>query len=294
MFNKHAFLIIAHNKFDQLQLLLDLLDDKRNDIYVHIDKKVRCFPHLYTKFAGLNILKNRIDVRWGDVSQIETEILLFETALRNGDYNCFHLISGVDLPIKSNDYIHNFINLHPNIEFVGFSPTTSKSLEKYVLKYHILTKHYKNNNLITKLIIPPLRILTESIINLFYKHRINIELKKGPNLVSITQDFCKYIVERKNNIIKYYQHTRCCDEIFLQTLLWNSPFKKNIYNKENEFEGCMRLIDWNRGWPYIWGQDIEYDKKLILSSNCFFARKFDIDKYPEIISYIKNKENHNE
>ena len=31
MFNKHAFLIIAHNKFDQLQLLLDLLDDKRND-----------------------------------------------------------------------------------------------------------------------------------------------------------------------------------------------------------------------------------------------------------------------
>lgn len=166
MFNKHAFLIIAHNKFDQLQLLLDLLDDKRNDIYVHIDKKVRCFPHLYTKFAGLNILKNRIDVRWGDVSQIETEILLFETALRNGDYNCFHLISGVDLPIKSNDYIHNFINLHPNIEFVGFSPTTSKSLEKYVLKYHILTKHYKNNNLITKLIISSLRILTESIINL--------------------------------------------------------------------------------------------------------------------------------
>ena len=32
----------------------------------------------------------------------------------------------------------------------------------------------------------------------------------------------------------------------------------------------------------------------VLSSNCFFARKFDIDKYPEIISYIKNKENHNE
>ena len=52
---KHAFLIIAHNKFNQLQLLLNLLDDERNDIYVHIDKKVKDLPHLYIKFAGLII-----------------------------------------------------------------------------------------------------------------------------------------------------------------------------------------------------------------------------------------------
>ena len=36
---KHAYLIIAHNNWKQLSLLLSVLDDERNDIYIHIDKK---------------------------------------------------------------------------------------------------------------------------------------------------------------------------------------------------------------------------------------------------------------
>lgn len=36
---KHAYCIIAHNNLEQLQRLLLLLDDPRNDIYIHIDKK---------------------------------------------------------------------------------------------------------------------------------------------------------------------------------------------------------------------------------------------------------------
>ena len=36
---KHAYLIIAHSNLKQLQQLLLLLDDPRNDIYIHIDAK---------------------------------------------------------------------------------------------------------------------------------------------------------------------------------------------------------------------------------------------------------------
>ena len=36
---KHAFLIIAHKLDFTLSTLLSLLDDKRNDIFIHIDKK---------------------------------------------------------------------------------------------------------------------------------------------------------------------------------------------------------------------------------------------------------------
>lgn len=38
---KHAYMIIAHNEFDLLEILVRLLDDPRNDIYVHIDAKVK-------------------------------------------------------------------------------------------------------------------------------------------------------------------------------------------------------------------------------------------------------------
>ncbi|MDN5954725.1 MAG: hypothetical protein L0H99_12605 [Loigolactobacillus coryniformis] len=35
----HAYLIIANRNFKQLNLLLRLLDDSRNDIYLLIDQK---------------------------------------------------------------------------------------------------------------------------------------------------------------------------------------------------------------------------------------------------------------
>lgn len=288
MSNKHAFLIMAHSNFKQLQLLVNLLDDSRNDIFVHIDKKSKILPQLEAKHAGLVCLKKRIDVRWGDVSQIETELLLFETAFNHGPYECYHLLSGVDLPIKSNDYIHDFIKKHPNTEFVGFSPETSDSLLKKVCRYHLFTKHYRNKSFAKKVFYSGTRCFVEAIVNLFVKRKCKEELKKGANWVSITHDFCKYILHRKNELIKQYQHTFCCDEIFIQTLLWNSPFKSRIYSLREEFEGCMRLIDWNRGRPYVWGSDKLNDENQISSSKSLFARKFDMNKHPEIVSYIRN------
>lgn len=36
---KHAYLIMVHGNFKILKVLLRLIDDERNDIYVHVDKK---------------------------------------------------------------------------------------------------------------------------------------------------------------------------------------------------------------------------------------------------------------
>lgn len=33
---KHAYLIMAHNNFELLRVLVKLLDDKRNDIYIYM------------------------------------------------------------------------------------------------------------------------------------------------------------------------------------------------------------------------------------------------------------------
>ena len=37
--DKHAYCIMAHGNWKQLQLLLDIIDDRRNDIYLHVDAK---------------------------------------------------------------------------------------------------------------------------------------------------------------------------------------------------------------------------------------------------------------
>ncbi len=48
---KHAYLIMAHNNFDQLAMLCRLLNDERNDLYVMIDSKVINPPPSITYLA---------------------------------------------------------------------------------------------------------------------------------------------------------------------------------------------------------------------------------------------------
>ena len=87
---KHAFLIIAHNEPEILKILLSMLDDKRNDVYLHIDKRSeKLFQEITSyqmKNGELYLIDKRMKVYWGDISQVEVEYLLFETALKNGPY----------------------------------------------------------------------------------------------------------------------------------------------------------------------------------------------------------------
>lgn len=126
---KHAFLIIAHNEYPVLEVLLSMLDDERNDIYLHIDKRAtelfQQIKKVKMQKAGFYLIENPIKVYWGDISQVQVEYLLFETALSHGPYAYYHLLSGTDLPIKSQDYIHAFFqqNYNPQIQISAESET---------------------------------------------------------------------------------------------------------------------------------------------------------------------------
>ena len=57
---RHAYLIIAHNEPEILQMLISALDDARNDIYVHIDKKskldIKSFKIYYVSVSQILVL----------------------------------------------------------------------------------------------------------------------------------------------------------------------------------------------------------------------------------------------
>ena len=54
---KHAYLIIAHNEFEILKRLIQALDDERNDIYIHFDRKLNHYPDCRTSYAKLTFLE---------------------------------------------------------------------------------------------------------------------------------------------------------------------------------------------------------------------------------------------
>lgn len=51
---------------------------------------------------------DRVDVRWGDYSVVEAELKLLRAAVAE-NYQYFHLISGMDLPLKPQAEIHVFL-----------------------------------------------------------------------------------------------------------------------------------------------------------------------------------------
>ncbi|MBS5854536.1 MAG: beta-1,6-N-acetylglucosaminyltransferase [Clostridia bacterium] len=282
---KHAYLILAHNNFYTLKVLLKLLDNENNDIYIHIDKKTRNVP----KEEILSVVQKSnlhwvtpIKTYWGHSSLVNAELKLIKTAILNVEYEYLHLISGVDLPLKKQSEIHKFFEDNKGKEFVGFS-NLKNNYEDRVKYYYWLQKYEKNSKIIAKL----QEILTkfQKILKVNRLKNSNINIQKGCQWVSITGDFAKYIIKQEKWIQKFFANTNCSDELLMQTILINSPFAKNIYNKNDEYKSCLREIDWERGSPYVWKKE---DKDILLSSNNIFARKFDENVDKEIMKIIMN------
>ena len=83
---KFAYLIIVHTRFDQVAKLLELLDDEKNDLYVHIDEKVANSFDIFQRTLKPSVQKSKIylvnphNVTWGGKSQIEAELELLKAA----------------------------------------------------------------------------------------------------------------------------------------------------------------------------------------------------------------------
>lgn len=283
---KHAFLILAHNEYDVLRLQVSLLDNIHNDIFILIDKKSDMPENIETKYSRIYFLEDRLDIRWGDISVVKAEILLFKFALNFAPYMYYHLLSGVDLPIKPINKILAFFEeewLAGRKEFVGF--VKNEEWKDNVERFHLFTRNYKTSGLKGEIYLR-CRSYGERVVNTFFHRDNSLTFKKGATWVSITEDFCRFLISNEEFILKRFNYTCCADEIFLQTVLWNSPFKDNIYSLEDEYEGCMREIDWNRGNPYVWGENVEEDYAILKKSNKLFARKFS-GKYPEMLDKVR-------
>lgn len=295
--SRHAYCIIAHTDEYCLQKLIQCLDDNRNDIFILFDKKSNLFKSsFHTLHSKITIIpkEESIDIRWGAYSQIEAEIKILKTAKKQGNYEYYHLISGQDLPIKSQDNIHSFFRmLPPGTNLVGFKDYTSKekrNVLKRVVPYHFFKNNLRPKNKLRRLFHRSIEEISSHIQRIL-RMRISkkIEYRKGCNWVSITETFVNYLIEQEKYTQEILGKAIICDELYIQTIIWNSKFRHTAFNYEDEYTGCMREIDWKRGKPYTWkSEDFDY----LINSDRLFARKFSsaIDK--NIINQISDFVSH--
>lgn len=119
----------------------------------------------------------------------------------------------------------------------------------------------------------------------------DVDFRFASQWFSITHSLATYVLSRRDWLEKVFRHTNTCDEIFLATLVFDSPFKDRLYCAEEVSdtvnEGNMRFIDWARRTsvrhPYTLRAE-DYD--LLMSVPHFWARKFDENVDAGIIDRI--------
>ena len=298
MSNKHAYLIMAYNNWNQLRMLLKLLDDERNDIYLHIDKKAKNPP--------INMLKDSVNkshftvidshnVYWADYSQVEVELRLLEAASNSNHYKYYHLLSGMDLPLKTQDEIHDFFDSH-NCEFIAMTPNGGSYSEKHICYYHPLVhnRYYRKHKVLKG--IDRCIMYIQRILHLKRVYADNLRISTGWQWFSITDDFCRYVLSEEPFIKKMFSYTLDADEKFMGTMVNKLGIHDRLYYVTKPGEGndtfqyaCQRMINFDCPvpQPYTWGrEDEEKDFEELMNCGYMFARKFDENVNKDIIGKI--------
>lgn len=290
---KHAFLILAHCQPKQIRILLSLLDDPRNDIYIHIDRKAPfgakalegCCVH-----SQVHFIEPRICVHWGGVSIMRAELALLKAAVP-GHYAFYHLLSGQDLPIKPQEEMFASFDAHPDREFLNFWEFKSHTLNRV----HYFTVFPEGAGFfLTNLI----NVTVKGIL-MALGVRINedVNFHMASQWFSITHPCAEYVLSKESWLEKVFRHTNTPDELFLATVIWNSPFRERLYDATKHVQNVdihnssnMHFIDWTRGtsvrhpWTFRKG-----DEQLLDSVPQFWARKFDERIDADIIDHVRKR-----
>lgn len=289
---KHAYLIIAHNNIDTLKKLLLLLDDVRNDIYLHVD--ARCKDFSASEFLNLTqesslFIMPRKSVYWGDYSMIACEMDLMKKAAL-GDYSYYHLLSGADLPIKTQDQIHDFFKHHDGEDFIQFCSKTlidERDAAYRMKRYCFFHKFAKSSNRFARQfyqLFLSVAMPLQTLLHIDRNRKETIEIGYGANWFSLTDAAVKLVLQHEDFIKKHFVHTRCADELFVQTVMLTfGKVKPKAYDDFFDADSIYRFIDWKRGNPYVFQSCDFYE---LMESPYLFARKFDERVDREIIDQI--------
>jgi len=292
------YLLLAHKNFNQLSFLIKKLKTKNSKIYLHVDGKVKFSP----EFENVIYIKNRVKTyRWW-FSQIRTEVTWIKQIFENMKYwDHLIIISGQCRPIKKIENIEKYIDGLWNESCLELQDDNCilQKVDRYYFNDLDLCMPRLNRwlcNLIEKIWynmgrtkVPVINIILSEIVNIILPRRKYLKTKykiyKWGNWIVLSYKHTKRVVDflktdEWKKFYKSFRMTNCADEIFLQTMLYNSPMKNEIKNE------LLWYVKWekNTSSPYIITLDF-YDE--IKNSGKLFARKFDINKDWAIVEKLE-------
>ena len=294
MMKKHAYIILAHHAPDVLRTLLRMIRDPRNDVFLHVDSRSHALDGVLDEVRtrkGVTILP-RLPVRWGALSIVRAELAAMDYVRRQGSYSRYHILSGVDLPLQGQDFIHACCDIeNPEREFVGFYP--AERFPPYTDVRMFFMEQYVLGNAVLRKPLTAFREAARVFQRAFrLKRTWAMDIWNGDQWASLTEPAVDCLLSKRTEILKTFRWTFCPDEMFIQTFLMASPLRPRLFDAQGCPNGSKREIDWmseGRGncHPHTWNMA---DFPQLAASENFFARKFPADN-PELIRAVEEMVN---
>ena len=222
-----AYLVFSYKNPQLLQRVIDKLSTPDSAFFIHIDQKSDM--EKFRSIQGNNVFftKKRIPVYWAEFSGIEAILLLIQEALASQKkYDYFVLLSGSDYPLRSAEYIHNFLNAHRGSEFISLVkvPAPGKPLSR------INTLRYPTTQPVRRFIFRALAKVGLAKRN-FQKYNKGMLAYSGNTWWTLSRQACQYVVDfdRSNpQLAIFLGNSFAPEESFFHTILGNSDFKTRV------------------------------------------------------------------
>ncbi|MDR2205056.1 MAG: beta-1,6-N-acetylglucosaminyltransferase [Flavobacteriaceae bacterium] len=271
---KIAIMIIVHKNNEQIDRLVKHLS-KDFDIYIHIDKR----SSLKIRETEGVFVYRKYNVYWGSFNQIIATLFLLKKAFKTG-YNRYILISGQDLPIKTNEEIKIFFENNDE-EYIHIDKIPRPDGWPDMGR---LTRYYfsrLNGRTGWKKLLRKLAEIVSKLIEKIKPRKLDYDFYGGSSWTNYTHNCVKKMfdfLENNPNYINRFKWTHCSDEIFYQTIV-NQLDGLKITNDS------LRYISWadSGASPKILKEE---DYEEIIRSEALFARKFDENTDAKIIEMI--------
>ncbi|WP_461146167.1 beta-1,6-N-acetylglucosaminyltransferase [Spirosoma pulveris] len=298
------YLILAHHRPSQLQILINKLNDPNSIFIIHVDKdtNITDFKAIIQQ-ENVHFIVERVSCIWGNISIVEATLIMMDYALKLNKNGHLILLSGACMPLASNNEITKYLSDNQNVNFIDiFEVENFLGLEETKRRFIAYTIHFRPRLAVS---INPIssfrayvcelkRILKFIIFCLIEKNYDELKFLKefrhsrtsffsknfaGSQWWALTRSTAEAILEHTRNNpanLNMYKFMHSPDEVFFHTLLMNLP----DVLKNNPIKHSITYAYWskkNTPSPTTFSRDDL--SKLIQkrSENYFFARKFDID-----------------
>ncbi len=224
-----AYVVLAHSDPALFGRLMHRIDDPRACAFVHLDGKAALEPFkaAVADLDRVHFVEPRTRVMWAGFSQVESTLLTIEAAIAATDRRCSHIvvISGADYPLADNDEILEFFADHRDRQFIRrFAVMESGDARQL---WRLRGRHFREWADRFTPQRKPLFAL-EQVLRLFPRRVPDgMTFALGSNWVAITRDCAIHCVERAKRdraLVDFFRPAFGPDEMFLHTLVENSPF----------------------------------------------------------------------